>query len=132
AGGPRSTFQATAAANYYVGVSSAGNDAYDPTAAGSGRAGTTTGVYTLNLRQTAGAPLRPDLAGSSFRLGADTAAWGEPVPVRFTVENRGAADAGGLDIQVLLSRDQRFGPSSVVLDPISLAGLAAGRAFSSG
>jgi hypothetical protein len=131
-GDPQLTFQAAAAGAYYVGVSSAGNDAYDPTVVSSGHAGTSVGIYTLNLRQIAGAPLRADLAGSSFRLGADTAAWGEPVPVRFTVENRGAADAGGFDIQVLLSSDQLFGPSSLVLKTISLAGLASDQAFSSG
>src|SRR5262249_25949492 len=49
-GDPQLTFQTSTAGDYYVGVSSAGNDAYDPTRADSGRGGATTGLYTLNLR----------------------------------------------------------------------------------
>ena len=45
----------------------------------------------------------PDLTGSSFRTGVDMAASGETVPVSFTVENRGGADPGNFQVQVLLS-----------------------------
>src|SRR5262245_55541208 len=74
-GDSRLTFQGATAGDYFVGISSAPNDGYDPTAPDSGSAGGTTGVYTLNLRDAAHAPLRADLVGSSFRLGVDTAAY---------------------------------------------------------
>jgi hypothetical protein len=133
-GDPRLTFQAPAAGDYYVGVSSAANDAYDPNTANSGHGGSTTGRYTLDLRRTVvGAPLQADLAGSSFRLGTDAAAWGQTVPVTFTVENRGGADAAGFRVQVRLSANNRFSNNSfLVLATFSLANLPAGRALSSG
>src|SRR5581483_8609309 len=56
-GDPRLTFQAAAAGSYLVGVSSAGDDAYDPTADSNGQGGSTTGEYALDLRRTAGAAL---------------------------------------------------------------------------
>jgi hypothetical protein len=140
-GDPRLTFQAASAGSYFVGISSAGNDAYDPTAANSGHGGATTGLYALDLRRTVSAPLLPDLAGGSFRLGTETAAWGETVPVSFTVENRGGADAGPFDVQILLASNPRFDPSSSLVLPITLGdsvrqtfaldSLAAGQAFSS-
>ena len=58
-GDPSLTFQATTAESYYVGVSSAPDDNYDPTLAGSGKAGTASGLYSLDLRLTPGAPFRP-------------------------------------------------------------------------
>jgi hypothetical protein len=132
-GDPHLTFQATSSGTYYVGVSSAPNDNYNPNVAASGSTGGTTGAYNLNLRLTPDAPLSPDLAGASFRLGDTAAAWGQTVPVSFQVENRGGADAGAFDVQVLLSGSNLFAPaSSVVLKTISLPGLAAGQAFSSG
>jgi hypothetical protein len=51
-GDPRLTFQAPAAGMYYLGVSSAGDDAYDPAAPGSGRSGASTGLYALDLTRT--------------------------------------------------------------------------------
>jgi hypothetical protein len=132
-GDPRLTFQAATAGDYFLGVSSAPNDDYDPRSLDSGSPGGTTGLYTLTLRDTAGAALRADLAGASFRLGTDTAAWGEAVPVAFTVENRGAAPAGAFEVQVLASAGNRFAPaSSVVVGTFALTGLGAGQAFSSG
>jgi hypothetical protein len=134
-GDPRLTFQAATAGDYLVGVSSAPDDNYDPLVPGSGGAGATTGLYTLNLHLTPGQPAQADLAGSSFRLGTPTAAWGETVPVRFTVENRGAADAGPFAVQLLLSNDPAFGPASAVYQlPQTFAqpGLAAAGSFSPG
>jgi hypothetical protein len=115
-----------------VGVSSSGDDAYDPAVADSGHGGTTTGLYDLDLQRKPAAPLTPELAGSSFRLQTDTAAYGEVVSGRFTVDNRGGADAGAFAVQVVLSADNRFGPQSQVLTTFALAGLGAGREFSPG
>jgi hypothetical protein len=132
-GNPQLTFQATAPGIYYVSVSSAPNDNYNPNVANSGSAGGTTGIYNLNLRLTPDAPLLPDLTGASFRLGDTTVAWGQTVPVNFQVENRGGADAGAFDVQVLLSSSNLFEPaSSVVLQTVTLPKLAAGQGFSSG
>ena len=64
-GDPRLTFQAATAGTYFVGVSSAPNDAYDPTVAVAARPGATTGSYTLDLERSSAA-LRPDLAGSAL------------------------------------------------------------------
>ena len=50
----------------------------------------------------------PDLAGSSFRTGLDMAEAGESVPVSFTVQNRGGADPGNFQVQVLLSPSNLF------------------------
>ena len=68
----------------------------------------TTGLYTLSVTAHDASPLMPDLTGSSFRTGVDMAAAGETVPVSFTVENRGGADPGNFQVQVLLSRHQSF------------------------
>jgi hypothetical protein len=132
-GDPSLTFQAARAGDYYVGVSGAPNDAYDPATADSGNAGNTTGLYTLSLRDAAGASLQADLAGSSFRLGADTAAYGDTVPFAFTVEDRGGADAAAFQVQLLLSASNTFATAgSLLLQTYSVAGLGAGAAYSSG
>ncbi len=131
-GDPRLSFQAATAGDYYVGVSGAPNDDYDPAALDSGTPGGTTGLYTLTLRDTAGAPLMADLAGASFRLGTDTASWGDTLTAAFRVENRGGAGAGAFAVQVLLSPDNRFGPSAVVLTSFAVPALAAGQEFASG
>jgi hypothetical protein len=131
-GDPRLMFQAPTAGTYYLGISASGNDAYDPTAANSSHGGSTHGLFTLDLRRTAGAPLRADLAGSSFRVATDTAAYGDTLSGTFTVENRGGADAGAFAVQVVLSANNLFGPQSQVLTAFSLPDLGAGQAFSSG
>ena len=132
-GDPRLTFQPATPGDYFVGVSSGGNDNYNPTVAGSGSAGATTGLYSLDLRLTPGAAPSADLTGGSFRLRSDAAAYGDTVGAAFTVENRGGKPAGAFDVQVLLSNSNAFTPaSSVVLKTFSLAGLDAGGAFSSG
>jgi microcystin-dependent protein len=131
-GDPRLTFQAPAAGSYLVGVSSAGDDAYNPSVAGSGQGGSSTGLYSLDLRRTSAVPLTPDLAGSSFRLQSATAAYGESVSGTFSVDNRGGAAAGPFAVQVLLSADNLFGPQSLVLTTLPVAGLGPGQAFTPG
>ena len=77
----------------------------------SGVPGTTTGLYTLSVTLATSTPLMPDLTGSSFRTGVDMAAAGDTIPVSFTVQNRGGADPGDFEVQVLLS-DSNIFPSS--------------------
>jgi hypothetical protein len=138
-GDPRLTFQApqgTIPAEYFVGVSSAPNDGYNPYVADSGSAGGTTGLYTLNLRVTA-ATAQADVTGSSFRLDQSTAAYGESISGSFTVENRGGASSTGFTVQVVLSGGTRFDgfdPSatlSTVLASSPRPVLAAGQSYTS-
>jgi hypothetical protein len=133
-GDPQLSFQAATAGTYYVGVSSAPDNNYKPTVMYSGTPGATTGLYTLAVNLTAGAPLLPDLTGSSFRTGADMGASGDTIPVNFTVENRGGADPGNFQVQVLLADSNLFDSSSKVLATFTRAELVAGatgRDFSS-
>src|SRR5262249_20984645 len=51
-GDPSLTFQAPTADIYLVGVSSAGNDAYDPNNPSTDQGGQTKGLYTLDLQRT--------------------------------------------------------------------------------
>ena len=95
-GDPRLTFQASTAGTYYLGVSSAPDNDYNPTVTQSGVPGATTGVYTLNVTLKTSTPLMPDLTGSSFRTSVDMAAAGDTIPVNFTVQNRGGAAPGQL------------------------------------
>src|SRR5206468_250912 len=101
-------FQAATTGDYFVGVSSAGDDAYDPTLAHGGHGGATTGLYSLDVRLTPAAPRLADLTGASFRLTTATAAYGETVSGTFTVDNRGGADSTGFTVQVVLSSGTRF------------------------
>ena len=76
----------------------------------------------------------PDLTGSSFRTGVDMAAAGDTIPVNFTVQNRGGADPGNFQVQVLLADSNLFDSSSQVLATFTRAELVAdatGRDFSS-
>ena len=57
----------------------------------------------------------PDLTGSSFRTGVDMAAAGDTIPVSFTVQNRGGADPGNFQVQVLLAENNLFDSSAQVL-----------------
>jgi hypothetical protein len=129
-GDPSLTFQAATTSTYYIGVSSAPNNSYDPSVAESGQEGGTTGLYTLELWDRAGARLLPDLAGASFRLGTDTAFWGDSVPLTFTVENRGAAAAVPFDVEVVISPYNDFDPDySEVLQTFTVPGLGTGQGF---
>jgi hypothetical protein len=131
-GDPQLTFQAPTAGDYFVGVSSAGDDAYDPNVAGSGSGGSTTGMYTLDVRLTPGQPLAAELAGRSFRLQTSAAAYGDSVSGTFTVENRGGIGATALDVQLVLSPNNLFGAGSSVLATFAVPALPAGQAFSPG
>jgi hypothetical protein len=124
-GDPQLSFQASAAGSYFIGVSAAPNDDYDPLKAGSGTSGESSGLYTLVVRLTT-APLMPDLTGSSFRAALDMAAPGETVPVSFTVENLGGADPGGFQVQLLLAPTSVFDSSARVLATLTRAELVAG------
>ncbi len=130
-GDARLTFQASAAGDYLVGVSSAGDDAYDLGAGGSGHGGATTGLYALDLTRTPGAALKAGLAGNSFRLATVTAAYGDTLSGTFAVENRGGAGAGAFVVEVVLSGADLVGPARV-LTTFSVSGLGAGQAFSPG
>ena len=120
-GDPHLTFQAATTGTYYIGVSSAPNDNYNPTVASSGSAGATTGLYQLDVDVSKATPLLPDVTGSSFRTGVGMAAPGDSVPVNFTVENRGGADPGNFKVQVLLADSDLFDSSSQVLATFSRA-----------
>ena len=67
----------------------------------------------------------PDLTGSSFRTGLDMAAPGESVPVNFTVQNRGGADPGNFQVQVLLAPNNLFDGSAQVLATFTRSQLVA-------
>ena len=126
-GDPQLRFQAATAGDYLVGVSSAPDDNYTLAVPGSGTAGATTGAYTLDAQLTTAAPLLPDLTGNSFRLGADMAAAGDTVPVNFTVEDRGGADPGNFQVQVLLADSNLFDSSAQVLATLHAHRPAGGR-----
>jgi hypothetical protein len=133
-GDPQLSFQAAAAGMYYLGVSSAPNNSYNPKVTYSDVPGDTTGLYTLDVNLKTGAPLLPDLTGSSLRTGIAMAAGGDTIPLSFNVENRGGADPGNFQVQVLLGDSNLFGSSSQVLSTFTRAQLVAGatgRDFSS-
>ncbi len=132
-GDPRLTFQAASAGTYFIGLSSAPNDDYDPTVADSGTPGGTTGLYTLAVTDSTSTLLLPDVTGSSFRTGLDMTSPGESVPVSFTVQNRGGVDPGNFRVQVLLGDNTLFGDTSPVLATFTRSELvvdATGRDFS--
>jgi hypothetical protein len=111
-GDPSLSFQAATAGTYFVGVSSAGNDNYDPEVADSGQGGLSTGLYTLELRSNTDAPVQADVTASSFRLDNPTAAWGDTLTGTFRVENRGGAAASGFSVTLELAGTNLFdGPS---------------------
>jgi len=133
-GDPQLTFQASTAGTYYVGVSSAPNDDYNPTLPAGGVPGDTTGLCTLDVKLTTSSTLLPDLTGSSFRTGVDMAAAGDTIPVNFTIQNRGGGDPGNFQVQMLLSGSNIFPSTSLVLATFTRAELitdATSRDFSS-
>jgi hypothetical protein len=98
-GDPSLTFQAAQTGDYFVGVSSTGDDAYNPTVTGSGKNGTSTGLFSLNLRSVLATPAA-DLAGESFRLNTQTLAYGDTVSGSFTIQNRGwGATTSSMELQ---------------------------------
>ncbi len=136
-GDPQLTFQAANAGDYFIGVSSDGDDAYDPTTANSGHGGTSTGLYALNLNLTPDAPLLADVTGSAFRLtSGNTAAYGDTISGTFTIENRGGATSTGFTVQLMLSTTALFNSNAIAvpLTPFQLASgppaeLAAGQSY---
>jgi hypothetical protein len=131
-GDPHLTFQAATTGKYFLGVSSEGNDSYDPAAAATDHGGATTGLFTLSLRRQTGAPAQPLLVARSFQLTTSTAAWGDTVSGSVTVENRGAAAAEPFTLSVRLSNTNRFDGSSDLILPatpaLRLSGLPPGTA----
>lgn len=133
-GDPSLMLQVPLGGDYYIGVSSAPNDHYDPHLSGSGSVGESTGVYTLGVRLLPAAPLVPDLTGSSFETGVAMAGAGDRVPVSFAMQNRGGADPGNFQVQVLLGHSNVFDSSAKVLATLTRADLdqgANGRDFQS-
>src|SRR5579864_9057811 len=61
------------------------------------------GLNTANLTNSLVRRGEVDLTGASFLLGADEAAPGDQVAVAFTVKNRGGADPGNFQVQVVLA-----------------------------
>jgi FG-GAP-like repeat/Bacterial pre-peptidase C-terminal domain len=125
-GDPHLNFQAASTGQYYLGVSSAPDNSYNPTVNNSGVPGATIGLYQLDVQRLTSTPLLSDLTGSSFRTGAQMAAPGDVIPVSFSVENRGGADPGNFQVQVLLAQNNLFGPSSRILATLPRAQLVAG------
>jgi hypothetical protein len=118
AGDPSLTFQPAVSGTYYLGISSAGDDQYNPNT-GIGASGTTSGNYTLNLdlhsaQQTT--PLSPNVVGEEFRLASPTATWGGTVTLNALLGNQGGSDPKryeGFSVNVLLSPDSSFSSSAV-------------------
>ncbi|MGE3806954.1 MAG: FG-GAP-like repeat-containing protein, partial [Gemmataceae bacterium] len=150
----RLTFQAGSAGTYYFGVSSAGNDQYDPAAVPGpvpADLGPDRGFYNLTITRTANGAVTaaaPDLVGGSFEVVPNIAVAGDTITVRYRVENRGgAAVTGPFTVEFRLSTDNTFDGTdtavvvlSTTLSPAQgsivasgveyLGGLAGGASFS--
>src|SRR5262249_1839915 len=98
-GDPRLTFQAAPPGHSFAALTA--GDA-------------TPGRDEPDVNRRRGVPLAADLAGGSFRLNTDTAAYGDTVSGTFRVQNRGGADVGAFDVQVVLSGADPVGPSVVL------------------
>jgi hypothetical protein len=116
---PRLTFQAATAGTYFVAVSAS------PAAVSQGAE---TGLYTLDLWRRS-ASLQPNPVVASLQVNG-SASWGSSVTASYLIENRGGADAGPFNVSVVLSPDNRFDSSNVVLTTFSVSGLAAGASTS--
>jgi hypothetical protein len=120
-------FRATVDGTYFIGVSGAGNTAYDPNVPLSGQ-NILSGPYVLNVRVD-DTPT-PDLAGASFTVMSPPAAWGTPVTVNYTLRNLGTADAGPFQVWVQLSPTATVSTSDQTLAVVNVPGLAAQRTIS--
>ncbi len=124
---PQLAFQTPGAGTYYVGVSAAGNDSYDPRVAQSG-AGLTQGPFELDLSVTH----RPDLVGTAFHIGGGPVRWGDTVTINYTIANHGGADVTTpFQTALLLATNSRFNGTGadLALPPqITISSLAAGTA----
>lgn len=123
---PRVNLQAAATGTYYVGVSSSGNNSYDPSSGG-GSGGSTTGLFDLSL-VSRHAPLAPEIVVSSCRLSSDTVAWGDTLTVTYTAENRGGSPAPDThSLSLTLSSNNRLdgSGSDVALATVTIPPLGA-------
>lgn len=122
------TFQASQSDDYFLAISSAGNNAFDPNVQGSG-VGFSTGLYTLNLTRD-NAALQADLVGASFEIVETTAADGDAITINYVIQNRGGASTGtGFDVTFRLSDDSLFDGGEVLLSIEAVGPLAAGASF---
>jgi hypothetical protein len=103
---PAVSFQAAVAGTYYIGVSQASNQTYDPDVGFAGD-DTVSGLYELTLTRSQ-ARLAPDLIGASFQLLQPTAVWHSTVTVSYTIENRGGAASKTTGVDLLLDDTNRF------------------------
>ncbi len=119
-GDPELTFQATTSGNYFIGVSSAGDDSYNPTDGTGRQGGQTIGLFTLNLQRTPSTTLQPNVTGSAFTLTQPQAVWGGIVTGSFTLQNRGGLAATGFSVALVLSSSTVFNGSdpTVTLTPL--------------
>jgi hypothetical protein len=110
------TFQAATTGSYYLGVSAAGNDAYDPVTGAGDAAAATHGLFELRLLRLAqGAALQPDLVGGSFTVDRPAAVAGEQVTINYRIENRGGADVTSpFTVQFVLAPSPAFSGVTVV------------------
>jgi hypothetical protein len=128
-------FQAATTGNYFVGVSSAGDDNYSPTKSANGSNGSTEGSYALDLRLTPDVPLQAHVTLAAFQLQADTVQWGQTLSGAFTVENSGGAAASAISVTLALSNSASYDSSTTqvlpaVLQTAAPATLEAGQAWS--
>jgi hypothetical protein len=121
---PRLTFQAAAAGDYYVGVSAAGNVAYDPRVAHGGQGGSH-GLFDLSLTRSA-APPAPAVAGAAFQLAGGPAEWGDSVTAMYVIENRGGLASAPFTADVRLAADNRLAGVGLTLQTIPVPALPSG------
>ncbi|MBL8798808.1 MAG: VCBS repeat-containing protein [Planctomycetia bacterium] len=140
----RLTFQVVQGGTYYIGVSAAGNAAYDPTSTEPALGGTTVGHFELTVSRINATPA-PDLVGTRFDVVQSSLAGLDTITIHYTVQNRGGATTGnGFRVNFGISTDNLFlpgvnDPDNPPTDPIvffdylltfaDLPTLAAGESF---
>jgi hypothetical protein len=123
-GDPSVSFQASVTGTYYIGVSSAGNDTYNPNS-GLGAPGSSSGTYALNVSLMQNGELGTNVEGQEFRVDTPTATWGGTVAISGLIGNEGGFTAAAPIVNLLLSSDSSFS-SSVVLQSFAESSLAPG------
>ena len=122
---PSVTFQAAASGTYYFGIASFDNAGYDPSNL-EDRSGTSRGLFDLDISKT-GADPASRIVVASVQLSRDTAAWGDPVTITYTVENRGGLASDPFTLAIVPSADNRFDDGVTPLATVTFdEGLAAG------